>query len=123
MTEQTPSQPSEMPAPAGASASPGEETEAVAADPVTIDEPAASEPAAAVPAEPVTPASDPVTAPQTAAAQAGLAGSSAGSWSAAPSEPIATPPAAGTEDHPEIPVGAAFAGGFVIAMILKRLAR
>jgi hypothetical protein len=26
-------------------------------------------------------------------------------------------------DHPEIPIGAAFAGGFVLAMILKRLAR
>jgi hypothetical protein len=26
-------------------------------------------------------------------------------------------------EHPEIAVGAAFAGGFVLAMILKRLAR
>jgi hypothetical protein len=28
-----------------------------------------------------------------------------------------------TADRPEVAVGAAFAGGFVLAMILKRLAR
>jgi len=37
------------------------------------------------------------------------------------SEPSA--PAVGTEDRPEIAVGAAFAGGFLAALILKRLAR
>ncbi len=31
--------------------------------------------------------------------------------------------ASAASDRPEIPVAAAFAGGFVLAMILKRLAR
>jgi len=31
--------------------------------------------------------------------------------------------AASSDDRPEIAIGAAFAGGFVVAMILKRLAR
>jgi len=36
-----------------------------------------------------------------------------------------TQPASATpeDDRPELAVGAAFAGGFVVAMILKRLAR
>jgi hypothetical protein len=32
-------------------------------------------------------------------------------------------PAIGTDDRPEVAVGAAFAGGFLAALILKRLAR
>jgi hypothetical protein len=36
--------------------------------------------------------------------------------------PAATPEAA-VEDRPELAVGAAFAGGFLVALILKRLAR
>jgi hypothetical protein len=32
-------------------------------------------------------------------------------------------PAALVEERPEVAVGAAFAGGFVLAMLLKRLAR
>jgi hypothetical protein len=38
-------------------------------------------------------------------------------------EPAPSTPAVGAEDRPEISVGAAFAGGFVAALILKRLAR
>jgi hypothetical protein len=52
-------------------------------------------------------------------------------------QPVATAPAPAEEtpwvaadgspptanEHPEIPVGAAFAGGFLLAMILRRLAR
>lgn len=34
-----------------------------------------------------------------------------------------TGPAALPDDRPELAVGAAFAGGFVLAMLLKRLAR
>jgi hypothetical protein len=43
----------------------------------------------------------------------------------APAEPAPEPsaPAVGTDDRPEIGVGAAFAGGFLAALILKRLAR
>jgi hypothetical protein len=31
--------------------------------------------------------------------------------------------ATSTSDHPELPVAAAFAGGLVLALLLKRLAR
>lgn len=44
---------------------------------------------------------------------------SASSWS----PPTSDSAASTVDEHPEIPVGAAFAGGFVLAMILKRLAR
>ncbi len=40
-----------------------------------------------------------------------------------PSEPSLAASTAAAADRPEIAVGAAFAGGFVLAMILKRLAR
>jgi hypothetical protein len=36
---------------------------------------------------------------------------------------VAVAGAAQAADRPEVPVAAAFAGGFVLAMILKRLAR
>jgi len=36
---------------------------------------------------------------------------------------VEPPPASPQSDRPEVAVGAAFAGGFVVAMILKRLAR
>ena len=42
--------------------------------------------------------------------------------SASPS-PAASGPAAIAQERPEVAVGAAFAGGFVFALILKRLAR
>jgi hypothetical protein len=42
---------------------------------------------------------------------------------AAVPEPPASTPAVGAQDRPEIAVGAAFAGGFLAALILKRLAR
>jgi len=38
-------------------------------------------------------------------------------------EPAPTAPAVGADDRPEIAVGAAFAGGFLAALILKRLGR
>ena len=48
----------------------------------------------------------------------------------APEPPVAIPPTPPSEsgeasaaDRPEVAVGAAFAGGFALAMILKRLAR
>ena len=41
--------------------------------------------------------------------------------SASPS-PAASGPAAIAQERPEVAVGAAFAGGFVLALILKRLA-
>jgi hypothetical protein len=41
---------------------------------------------------------------------------------AAPQE-VAVAGAARAADRPEVPVAAAFAGGFVLAMILKRVAR
>jgi len=37
--------------------------------------------------------------------------------------PIGQTAGAGAGDRPEVAVGAAFAGGFVLAMILKRLGR
>ena len=43
-----------------------------------------------------------------------------------PTEPAAqevvAPAAAGASDRPEVPVAAAFAGGFLLALLLKRLA-
>ena len=39
------------------------------------------------------------------------------------SVPLQARAAALAEDRPEVAVGAAFAGGFVVAMILKRLVR
>jgi hypothetical protein len=38
-------------------------------------------------------------------------------------EPVAVAPAASAAQRPEVAVGAAFAGGFLAALILKRLAR
>ena len=52
-----------------------------------------------------------------AAASANGTGAPSGpAVSAAPAPPVA-------EDRPELVVGAAFAGGFVLALLLKRLAR
>ena len=39
-----------------------------------------------------------------------------------PQLPPPTPPAAGAGDRPELAVGGAFAGGLLLALILKRLA-
>jgi hypothetical protein len=41
----------------------------------------------------------------------------------AAAEPAPAAPAVGADDRPEIAVGAAFAGGFLAALILKRLGR
>lgn len=38
-------------------------------------------------------------------------------------DPAASASAVGADDRPEMAVGAAFAGGFLAALILKRLAR
>jgi hypothetical protein len=38
-------------------------------------------------------------------------------------QPTGPPAAAGAADRPEVAVGAAFAGGFLLAMVLRRLAR
>jgi hypothetical protein len=55
----------------------------------------------------------PTTEPMTASSQP--------SW---PAEPSAQESAVGVAaEHPELTVGAAFAGGLLLAMILKRLAR
>jgi hypothetical protein len=40
-----------------------------------------------------------------------------------PVAPEGSSPAAGAAERPEVVVGAAFAGGIVLALILKRLAR
>ncbi|MGZ4173004.1 MAG: hypothetical protein ACXVQR_00855 [Solirubrobacteraceae bacterium] len=40
-----------------------------------------------------------------------------------PPEPVASQAAAAAPPRPEVAVGAAFAGGFLAALILKRLAR
>jgi hypothetical protein len=40
-----------------------------------------------------------------------------------PAEPSQTGASSAAPDRPEIAVGAAFAGGFLLALILKRLAR
>ena len=45
----------------------------------------------------------------------------AGPPSFSASAPSFTPPAAGVPERPEVAIGAAFAGGFVVAMLLKRL--
>ena len=49
-----------------------------------------------------------------------VAASESASW---PPSPAAEDAAGSTADHPELIVGAAFAGGLLAAMILKRLAR
>jgi hypothetical protein len=43
--------------------------------------------------------------------------------SAAPNDGGSQPGAVAVADRPEVAVGAAFAGGFALALILKRLAR
>jgi len=52
--------------------------------------------------------------------QAALAAEAAVRGGTAPSHAY---PATAPDEHPEIAVGAAFAGGFVLALLLKRLAR
>jgi hypothetical protein len=70
---------------------------------------------------PLEPAADPVSDGQPTVEQAALA---AEAMSA--SEPLRVPPPsspAGTDERPELLVGAAFAGGLALALLLKRLAR
>jgi hypothetical protein len=57
--------------------------------------------------------------------QAALAAEAAVRGGTTPSHgyPAAASGGAASDEHPEIAVGAAFAGGFVLALLLKRLAR
>jgi hypothetical protein len=59
---------------------------------------------------------------QPTADQAALAAEAAVRGGTAPS-PAAYPTAATADERPELAVGAAFAGGLVLALFLKRLAR
>ena len=105
MTDQPPSQsPAEEPE--------GDQPAAIARDPAPPAPPAAFAPADAAtaplpPAAPTTTAPPPTTEPPFADASTGPSALAA-----------AFPP-----DQPERAVGAAFAGGVVLALILKRLAR
>ncbi len=83
------------------------------------------EPAAPDGVAPAEPASDAVTPAETASEAP--TSTAASSW-ATPPEPVRDSVATdGTDamesERPEVAIGAAFAGGFVLAMLLKRLAR
>jgi hypothetical protein len=91
------------------------------AEPASGSEPTAVQP----PVDPSVPVNEPPVA-----AEPALAAEPA----VAPVPPVPPPPvtphaesdgamSAATDDRPEIAIGAAFAGGFAVAMILKRLAR
>jgi hypothetical protein len=117
-SSQTPG-PSEQGEADGAAAAPAPEAESTAAPAPEADSPAApADPPTAVtpaPADPPVGGSPPAYPPPPP--------------EPAPSDSSATPPytpAGATElaaDRPEVALGAAFAGGFVLALILKRLAR
>lgn len=88
----------------------------------------------AAPAQPLPGAADepppvvppPVVPPPTAAAFAPptLAAESPGeAWSPEGSDDSGPSPSAAASERPEVAVGAVFAGGLVLALILKRLAR
>jgi hypothetical protein len=92
-------------------------------------------PAAASPdPAPVAAATEPTGGTPASGAYSGASAAAAASASADPTWSPASDPAFGSSDsgggpaallqeRPEVAVGAAFAGGFVLAMILKRLAR
>jgi hypothetical protein len=70
----------------------------------------------------------PVAPPQRGPEPTPTVPASEASWShpagsAAPPPPTSVPSADAFSDRPEVLVGAAFAGGFVAALILKRLGR
>ncbi len=68
----------------------------------------------------MTDSADPAGSEASAAGAQPVAASSSASWSPPPS---AQESAVGiAAEHPELMLGAAFAGGLVVAMILKRLA-
>jgi hypothetical protein len=70
---------------------------------------------------PTDPAADPATDGQPTVEQAALAAESVTA-----DEPLRVPPPASpaeTAERPELLVGAAFAGGLALALLLKRLAR
>jgi hypothetical protein len=83
-------------------------------------------PAAASPdPAPVAAAVDPPSGAPVSGAYSGESAATAASdsWSPPGQSSDSGGPAAILEERPEVAVGAAFAGGFVLAMILKRLAR
>jgi hypothetical protein len=84
-------------------------------------------PAASIPdPAPVAAATEPAVGAPVSGAYSGESASVAADASWTPSDSASEEsggPAALLEERPEIAVGAAFAGGFVLAMILKRLAR
>jgi hypothetical protein len=87
--------------------------------------PAASSPGPA----PVAAATEPTSGAPVSGAYSGESASTAAQSSWSPPDSASDQsgqsggPAAVLEERPEVAVGAAFAGGFVLAMILKRLAR
>jgi hypothetical protein len=91
------------------------------------EQPQTPEPAVPDGVTPAEPASEP-SSPIASAASSTASSSTAESTWATPPEPARNsgagdPTGAIESERPEIAVGAAFAGGFVLAMILKRLAR
>jgi hypothetical protein len=66
-------------------------------------------------------APEPATDGQLAAEQAALAAEAAARGATA--TPVASHPVSPADERPELAVGAAFAGGLVLALFLKRLAR
>ena len=69
----------------------------------------------------MTDAADPASDGQPTAEQAALAADVAARGGTAPPSRRRYPPTA--DERPELAVGAAFAGGLVLALLLKRLAR
>jgi hypothetical protein len=97
-----------MPAPGASSATPAAEQEPIPPQDPGLQEPFAPQTAAAQQAASApTPPPEPPFPPPSAAGDGGGGGTAGASAS----------------ERPEIPVAAAFAGGFALAMILKRLAR
>jgi hypothetical protein len=95
-----------------------------------VDEEVGSHDEAALPPEPVTEVAPPApgTQPEAPAPTAAPPPAALQPPPPPPPPPPPTPHGAGdggapAADRPEVPIGAAFAGGFVLAMILKRLAR
>lgn len=96
------------------------------AEPTVTEQPAPGLPAdeAEAAAAPVPPVVAPPVEPEPAVPVVPPPPSPFAESSAEPPPNLDTGPAVvGPADRPEVAVGAAFAGGFVVAMILKRLAR
>lgn len=84
------------------------------------EQPPSSEPETQVQAPPATPAEPPAAGAEPSQ-PASAASDSVGHAPPSGAENSGSGPAALLDEHPEIGVGAAFAGGFALAMILKRL--